>query len=78
MGDYTQVIAYANGDFRDSVQWYIDTFFRKFLWAKNILDIGCGPADVPIGIALQKIVLIYVAYKHKTTLPAILTLTDYV
>ncbi len=54
MEDKEQVIAYAHADFTDSIGWYTDTFLEKFPHAKQILDVGCGPADVPIHIAIHK------------------------
>jgi len=47
-------LAYAQADFSSSNQWFVDTlieFYEKKLL--NVLDIGCGPADIPIRLAKQ-------------------------
>jgi ubiquinone/menaquinone biosynthesis C-methylase UbiE len=51
MDDEQQVLAYTNADFADSNQRFVDLLFQEYQGKlKNILDIGCGPADVPIRI----------------------------
>jgi ubiquinone/menaquinone biosynthesis C-methylase UbiE len=51
MDNQEQVIAYAGADFSDSNQRFVDLLFQEYRSKlKNILDIGCGPADVPIRI----------------------------
>ena len=52
MEDAKQALAYAKADFSTSNQWYVDHLLADF--AKNlgnVLDIGCGPADVPVRLA---------------------------
>jgi ubiquinone/menaquinone biosynthesis C-methylase UbiE len=44
--------AYARADFADSNQWYADHFTADYPdHLRNIVDLGCGPADVPLRIA---------------------------
>jgi ubiquinone/menaquinone biosynthesis C-methylase UbiE len=44
--------AYAQADFSDSNQWYVNHLIAEFPSnLANIVDLGCGPADVPIRIA---------------------------
>jgi len=52
MENAEQALAYAKADFSTSNQWYVDHLLADF--AKNlgnVLDIGCGPADVPVRLA---------------------------
>ena len=44
--------AYARADFADSNQWYADHFTGEYpshLW--EVVDLGCGPADVTLRVA---------------------------
>jgi ubiquinone/menaquinone biosynthesis C-methylase UbiE len=44
--------AYARADFSDSNQWYVDHLVREFAGhLANVVDLGCGPADVPVRLA---------------------------
>jgi len=44
--------AYARADFSDSNQWYVDHFMREYpRHLGRIVDLGCGPADVPVRLA---------------------------
>jgi len=55
MDDETQAVAYANTDFSSSNQCFVDGLVETFGgYLETILDIGCGPADVPIRI-LRKV-----------------------
>jgi ubiquinone/menaquinone biosynthesis C-methylase UbiE len=52
MDDEAQAGAYARADFADSNQWYADHFTADFPeHLRDIVDLGCGPADVPLRIA---------------------------
>ncbi len=47
-----EAIAYANADFSDSNALFVNdvhTEFGKHL--VNVIDLGCGPADIPIRLA---------------------------
>jgi ubiquinone/menaquinone biosynthesis C-methylase UbiE len=47
--------AYAQADFSDSNQWYVNHLIAEFpAHLTNVIDLGCGPADVPIRIARAK------------------------
>jgi len=49
MEDAEQALAYAKADFSTSNQWYVDHLLADFPKdLGNVLDIGCGPADVPV------------------------------
>ena len=49
MEDAEQALAYAKADFSTSNQWYVDHLLTDFPRnLGNVLDIGCGPADVPV------------------------------
>lgn len=49
MEDAEQALAYAKADFSTSNQWYVDHLVADFPKnLGNVLDIGCGPADVPV------------------------------
>ncbi len=53
MDDPTQAEAYAGADFAEENQGFVDRFkeyFPDFLQGK-VLDLGCGPADIPIRFA---------------------------
>ena len=49
MDDKEQVAAYAQADFSTTNNLFIGKVFRHK--RKNILDLGCGPADIPIILA---------------------------
>ena len=52
MEDAEQAFAYAKADFSTSNQWYVDHLLADFPKnLGNVLDIGCGPADVPVRLA---------------------------
>jgi ubiquinone/menaquinone biosynthesis C-methylase UbiE len=52
MEDTEQALAYAKADFSTSNQWYVDHLLADFPEnLGNVLDIGCGPADVPVRLA---------------------------
>jgi len=49
MDDEEQAVAYARADFSSSNQTFVDMLVEDYsARLKNVLDIGCGPADVPI------------------------------
>lgn len=49
MDEEQQTIAYARADFSDSNQWYVDRLNADFPnHLRKVIDIGCGPADIPI------------------------------
>lgn len=53
MDDPVQVEAYARADFAEENQGFVDRFkeyFPEFAQGK-VLDLGCGPADIPIRFA---------------------------
>jgi len=44
--------AYARADFSDSNQWYVDHFTQEYpRHLREVIDLGCGPADVPLRLA---------------------------
>jgi len=53
MEDDDQVVAYANADFAEENQGFVDRFREYFpdFAAGHILDLGCGPGDIPIRLA---------------------------
>lgn len=53
MQDPTQARAYARADFSDVNQGFVDRFRAAFseLTRGGVLDLGCGPADIPIRLA---------------------------
>jgi len=52
MEDENQAIAYAQADFSDSNQLYVDLLKQEYgNRLTYVIDIGCGPADVPIRLA---------------------------
>ncbi len=52
MDDKQQAIAYAKADFSASNQWYVNNLIVDYSgYLHNVIDIGCGPADVPIRLA---------------------------
>ena len=54
MEDEQQVLAYARADFAEENQGFVDRFREYFpdLAEGQILDLGCGPGDIPIRMAL--------------------------
>lgn len=52
MDDGEQVEAYAKADFSTSNQWFVDQLVERYaLRLRSVLDVGCGPADIPIRLA---------------------------
>jgi ubiquinone/menaquinone biosynthesis C-methylase UbiE len=52
MDNAEEAAAYAKADFSDSNQWFIDNLIAEFSeYLRNVVDLGCGPADVPIRLA---------------------------
>ncbi|UCG57206.1 MAG: class I SAM-dependent methyltransferase [Phycisphaerales bacterium] len=52
MDDESQAVAYARADFSSSNQAFVDGLIEDYgSRLRNVLDIGCGPADVPIRLA---------------------------
>jgi len=54
MTDVEQVLAYANADFSEPHNLFIDLFRQKFSHTNidgNVLDLGCGTADISIRFA---------------------------
>lgn len=53
MEDEQQVVAYARADFAEENQGFVDRFHEYFpdFSEGHILDLGCGPGDIPIRIA---------------------------
>jgi ubiquinone/menaquinone biosynthesis C-methylase UbiE len=52
MDDEQQSVAYAQADFSTSNQFFVDSLVRDFpTHLRDIVDIGCGPADVVIRLA---------------------------
>lgn len=53
MGDPDQARAYAAADFSRENQWFVDRFRESFPdWTgKHVVDLGCGPGDIPIRFA---------------------------
>ena len=53
MGDPKRAEAYAEADFSEVNQAFVDNFLSAFpeCKGKRILDLGCGPADIPIRLA---------------------------
>ena len=53
MDDPEQVLAYAQADFEEENQGFVDKFFTMYpdLESPHILDLGCGPGDIPIRVA---------------------------
>jgi 2-polyprenyl-3-methyl-5-hydroxy-6-metoxy-1,4-benzoquinol methylase len=53
MDDPEQVLAYAGADFEEENQGFVDKFFTMYpdLESPHILDLGCGPGDIPIRVA---------------------------
>jgi ubiquinone/menaquinone biosynthesis C-methylase UbiE len=56
MNGREQAKAYAMADFKAPNQMFVDLFVRNFFGLQvtgPVLDLGCGPADIPIRFALQ-------------------------
>lgn len=57
MDDPAQALAYAKADFEEENQGFVNRFRRYYpdLTGGHVLDLGCGPADIPIRLvrALQ-------------------------
>ena len=53
MDDPEQVLAYAEADFEEENQGFVDKFFTLYpdLESPHIVDLGCGPGDIPIRVA---------------------------
>ena len=53
MDDPEQVLAYAGADFEQENQGFVDQFFTLYpdLGNPHIVDLGCGPGDIPIRVA---------------------------
>lgn len=47
MDDEENVVAYSTTEF-NSNKVFVDLFVKEFHYVKNILDLRCGPADIPI------------------------------
>ena len=44
--------AYAAADFSDSNKWYVEQFIARYpAHRASLVDLGCGPADVPLRLA---------------------------
>ncbi len=55
MDDDYQARAYAQADFSTSNQWFVDQLLTDFAPAlQQVIDLGCGPADVLIRLARAK------------------------
>jgi len=50
MDEEEQCLAYAQADFEEENQGFVDRFREYFpdLTAGHVLDLGCGPGDIPI------------------------------
>ncbi len=53
MDDHEQALAYAKADFEEENQGFVDLFRRSYpdMTEGHVLDLGCGPADIPIRLA---------------------------
>lgn len=53
MDDTDQVLAYAQADFEEENQGFVDQFFTLYPDLENphIVDLGCGPGDIPLRVA---------------------------
>jgi cyclopropane fatty-acyl-phospholipid synthase-like methyltransferase len=53
MDDPEQARAYARADFEEENQGFVDRFLDCFpeITSGHVLDLGCGPADIPIRLA---------------------------
>jgi trans-aconitate methyltransferase len=55
MEDPEQAAAYAAADFSQENQGFVDRFEEYFpgFSSGRVLDVGCGPADIPIRFAMR-------------------------
>ena len=53
MDDPEQALVYARADFEEENQGFVDRFLEYYPDLKDghVLDLGCGPADIPIRLA---------------------------
>ena len=53
MDDPEQVQAYAQANFEEENQGFVDQFFSMYpdLESPHIVDLGCGPGDIPLRVA---------------------------
>lgn len=53
MDDPEQALAYARADFEEENQGFVDRFVAYYsdFTEGHVLDLGCGPADIPIRLA---------------------------
>jgi cyclopropane fatty-acyl-phospholipid synthase-like methyltransferase len=53
MDDQEQALAYARADFEEENQGFVNRFLEFYPEFKlgHVLDLGCGPADIPIRLA---------------------------
>src|SRR5437870_13273478 len=53
MDDAAHALAYARADFADVNRGFVDRFRTTFpdLAGGRVVDLGCGPADIPIRLA---------------------------
>jgi len=53
MEDEAQALAYARADFAEGNQGFVDRFIATFpeITRGHVVDLGCGPADIPIRLA---------------------------
>ena len=53
MDDPAQASAYARADFADVNRAFVERFLTRFPDVENgtILDLGCGPCDIPVRLA---------------------------
>lgn len=55
MDDEEQALAYAKADFSSSNQTFVEMLLRDYgAMLDSVLDIGCGPGDVPVRLARAK------------------------
>lgn len=55
MNDELQAIAYAKADFSSSNQMFVDGLIEAYgARLGTVLDLGCGPGDIPIRLARAK------------------------
>jgi ubiquinone/menaquinone biosynthesis C-methylase UbiE len=53
MDDPDQALVYARADFEEENRGFVERFLTYFpdMTAGHVLDVGCGPADIPIRLA---------------------------
>lgn len=55
MDDKEGALAYAKADMSKSNQFFVDKLLQKYSKnLNNVLDIGCGPADIPVRLVKAK------------------------